>query len=149
MRACNLLVPSLVALAVLTARASAAADPPADPAEGKPARPPPVTPTEDRTLPWERTLDIGGDLAFVTRPATRDAAGRTSRVRYRAATGFGLHIRWPIVKWLQLEGYMIDCHMPGGDPGRRDRTARRDHRAACRDVPSSARAPHRASHGAR
>lgn len=94
--------------------ASTAAPPsaPADPAEGKPPRPPPLPPTEDKTSPWDRLLDVGGDFALVARPATRDAEGRASRIRYKPATGFGLHIRWPLLKYLQVEAYFIDCHLP-------------------------------------
>lgn len=84
----------------------------ADPAEGKPPRPPPLPPTESATLPWERSLDIGGEFALVARPATGDLSGRASRIRYQPATGFGLHVRWPVMKHLQIEGYYLDCHMP-------------------------------------
>lgn len=85
---------------------------PAEPATDKPARPPPLPPTEDRVLPWDHLLDIGGDLALVARPATGDAKGRSSRVRYEPATGFALHLRFPVLKHLQIEGYFIDCHHP-------------------------------------
>lgn len=96
---------------------SAPASPgPVDPAEGKPPRPPPLPPTEDRTLPWDRSLDVGGDFALVARPATGDAKGRASRVRYQAATGFALHIRWPVLKYLQVEAYYVDCHHPVSIP---------------------------------
>jgi hypothetical protein len=83
-----------------------------DPAASKPARPPPLPPTEDAKLPWDRHLDVGGDFALVARPATHDAMGRPSPIRYQAATGFALHIRWPLLKYLQVEGYFIDCHLP-------------------------------------
>lgn len=85
---------------------------PGDPAAGKPPRPPPLPPTPDATLPWERTLEIGGDFALVSRPATVDASGRPSRVRYQTATGFALHVRWPIFRFLHVEGYYVDVHMP-------------------------------------
>ena len=95
-----------------TAPPPASAAPSSPSADGKPPRPPPLPPTDSSTLPWERTLDVGGDFALAARPATADAKGRASRIRYQAATGFGLHIRWPLLKYLQIEGYYIDCHMP-------------------------------------
>lgn len=85
---------------------------PADPEDKKPARPPPLESTENRVLPWDHLLDIGGDLAIVARPATGDAKGQPSRVRYELATGFALHLRFPIIKHLQIEGYFVDCHLP-------------------------------------
>jgi hypothetical protein len=102
--------PSGPALAAPAAAASV------DPAEGKPPRPPPLPEAEEKTLPWDRLLDAGGDFTLVARPATHDAKGRPSRIRYQAATGFGLHIRWPLLKYLQIEGYYVDCHMPVGIP---------------------------------
>jgi len=38
--------------------------------------------------------------------------GIRSRIRYDAATGFALHLRWPILKHLQISGYFVDCHLP-------------------------------------
>ena len=89
---------------------------PADPAEGKPARPPPLPETEPRPLPWDRLLDVGGDLAIVARPASGDAGGHPSSVRYAPATGFALHVRWPLHRYLQIEGYFVDCHLPVNIP---------------------------------
>jgi hypothetical protein len=84
----------------------------ADPTDGKPARPPPFAPTESRASSWERLLDAGGDFALVARPASHDAKGQPSEVRYQAATGFALHIRWPLIEHLMLEGYYVNVHMP-------------------------------------
>lgn len=97
--------------------APAKAPGPVDPAAGKPARPPLPPDFEPEPLPWERTLDVGGDFAIVARPATTDVKGRPSRIRYQAATGFALRVRWPILKQLQVEAYFIDCHLPVQLPG--------------------------------
>ncbi len=76
------------------------------------ARPPPLVAPEPRPLPWDRILDVGGDFVVVARPASFDVKGRTSAIRYEPATGFGLHIRWPLLTHLMLEGYYVDVHMP-------------------------------------
>lgn len=89
-----------------------AATAPSDPAAGKPPRPPPLPPTPSPTLPWDRLLDVGGDFVLIARPATGDAQGRPSGVRYQPATGFGVHLRWPLLTHLHIEGYFTDCHMP-------------------------------------
>jgi hypothetical protein len=83
-----------------------------DPTAGKPARPPLPPEPEQKTLPWERALDIGGDFTIVARPATSDVKGRPSAARYQPATGFGIHIRWPIVNHFNLTAYFVDCHLP-------------------------------------
>lgn len=85
---------------------------PAGPAQEAPARPPPLPPLASKPLPWERILDIGGEFAIVARPATGDRFGNPSPVRYEVATGFALHIRWPLLKYLQIEGYFVDVHLP-------------------------------------
>ncbi|MBK8251976.1 MAG: hypothetical protein IPK82_04840 [Polyangiaceae bacterium] len=87
-----------------------------DPAANKPPRPPPLPETPSKTEPWEHLLDVGGDFAVVARSASTTSDGRPSRVRYQAATGFGLRVRWPIFKYLHVEGYYLDVHMPLGIP---------------------------------
>lgn len=100
------------------ARADEPAAPPAPPApppeerDDKPARPPPLDPPPPRSAPWERLLDVGGSFALATRPSTSDVKGRPSAVRYQPATGFGLHVRWPLHTHLTIEGYYLDFHMP-------------------------------------
>lgn len=76
------------------------------------ARPAPLVTGEPKPLSWDRLLDIGGDFAIVERPASVDASGKGSLVRYEPATGFALHIRWPLHTYLMLEGYFVDAHMP-------------------------------------
>ena len=83
-----------------------------DDLDGMPARPPPLEPPPSKSAPWERLLDVGGSFAVVTRPSKSDVKGRPSAVRYEAATGFGLHIRWPLLTHLAIEGYYLDFHMP-------------------------------------
>lgn len=96
-----------------TATAPAA---PAAAIDDKPARPPPLPPLEPAILPWGRTVDIGGDLSVVERPASSDVKGNPSSIRYEAATGFALHIRWSILENLQIAGYFVDCHLPVSIP---------------------------------
>lgn len=88
-----------------------------DPLDALPARPPPLPPLSGPSLPWERLLDVGGDFVIIARPATGDALGRPSGIRYQPATGFGLHLRFPLLANLHVEGYFTDCHMPVVIPG--------------------------------
>lgn len=76
------------------------------------ARPPPLESPEPRPLPWDRLLDVGGDFVLVARPTSFDVKGHTSAIRYEPATGFGFHIRWPVLSHLTIEGYYVDVHMP-------------------------------------
>ena len=100
------------AAATSTAPATPAPSSPLPAGEENAARPRPLSPIPITLLPWERMLDIGGDFALVARSATHERGDGPSRVRYQPATGFALHIRWPIMKWLQIEGYYLDVHMP-------------------------------------
>ncbi len=111
-------VPARIARAdepIATPAPPATASPTADAAPKKsdePARPPPLALPPPKNAPWERLLDVGGDFAVVTRPVTSDVKGRASAVRYQPATGFALHIRWPLLEHLVIEGYYLDVHMP-------------------------------------
>ena len=114
-----------VALALLVAPALALADPAA--VVTPPARPPqPETPARTRLppgppaekVPWERHIEIGGDFVFIQRPASTDAAGKPSPIRYEPTVGFGLHARWDIFKYLRFAAYFInanhDVELPAG-----------------------------------
>lgn len=122
-----LAAPLLAALLAVAAAGSARADEPpktSDPSEKtapaaaddrpdpKTARPPPLGELDRKPLPWDHLFDIGGDFAVVSRPASVDIQGRASSIRYQAATGFALHLRFPIIEHLAIEGYFLDVHMP-------------------------------------
>lgn len=107
----------LVALTSTSARADDPTAPPKAPqAEPPPdaetARPKPLKGPDPRPLPWDRMIDVGGDFLLVARPAVNDVKGGASAIRYQAATGFGLHLRFPIFDHLLIEGYYVDVHMP-------------------------------------
>ncbi|WP_437673467.1 hypothetical protein [Sorangium sp. So ce131] len=99
-----------------------------------PARPPrpPLPPAPPRTrLPWGRHIEVGGDLALVSRLVATDAGGEPTRVRFRPAVGVGAHARWEIMRFLRFSAFFVHAEhelalapgalgLPGrltGDPG--------------------------------
>jgi hypothetical protein len=60
------------------------------------------------SMRWKRRLELGGDVAFVSRPFAGALA--TSRVRYQPAVGWGLHLAWPATEWLRIQAYFVDAH---------------------------------------
>lgn len=90
--------------------AGAAKNEDADAAAKKPPRPPlPPQPAAEPPL-WARRLDIGGDVAFVARPASATSEGAATGIRYRTAIGFGLHARWDLFRYLRFTAYFVDTH---------------------------------------
>ncbi|MEO7330750.1 MAG: hypothetical protein ABI193_19395 [Minicystis sp.] len=71
------------------------------------ARPPlpPVPPPP--SLPWERHLEIGADLAVVVRPGSRDPTGLSTPIRLRPAPAWGIHLGWQVLRYLHFSGYFI------------------------------------------
>jgi hypothetical protein len=57
------------------------------------------------SLPRERRLDVGGSVLFVSRIGASEASGLPSRVDYEPSVGFGVHLRLPVVRWLQVGAY--------------------------------------------
>ncbi|MGK4001814.1 hypothetical protein WMF31_04250 [Sorangium sp. So ce1036] len=90
----------------------------------RPPRPPlPPAPPPAR-LPWGRHIEIGGDVALVSRPVATETDGQPTRVRYEPAIGLGVHARWQIVKYLRFSAFFLHAThelalMPGalGLPG--------------------------------
>lgn len=114
-RAASVAAPLFVAVLSHLARASdpaPSATPTEPPPDAEHARPKPLVDPPARPLPFERMIDVGGDFTLVARPAVNDVSGRASAIRYQPATGFGLHIRWPLLSHLFIEGYYVDVHMP-------------------------------------
>ena len=110
MRERGFLLAGATALMFLAAPAASADQAARPPQPETPARTPlPPGPPAEK-VPWERHIEIGGDVALVQRPASADAAGNASDVRYEGAVGFGLHARWEIFKYLRFAAYFIDAH---------------------------------------
>lgn len=97
-------------------------DGPAQPAAGqqtKSAQPPrpPLPPAQKAVrLPWARHIEIGGDVALVSRlVATGDD---TPGVRYKPALGYGFHARWEIVRYLRFSAFFVRAqHELAFNPG--------------------------------
>jgi hypothetical protein len=89
--------------------AGAAASKDAASAEEPPGPPrPPLPPAPPRTrLPWARHIEIGADLALVSRVGSNDAAGQPTGVRLKPAVGLGLHARWEIFDYLRFSAFFV------------------------------------------
>lgn len=90
----------------------------------RPPRPPLPPAPRPAPLPWARHIEIGGDVALVSRPVSTETGGEPTRVRYEPAIGLGLHARWEIVKHLRFSAFFLHAThdlalMPGalGLPG--------------------------------
>jgi len=57
---------------------------------------------------WDRSIEVGGDAAFVIRPFANGVVA--GPVRYEAAIGWGVHLHWELLDWLRLHPYFIDAH---------------------------------------
>lgn len=79
----------------------------ATPEEKRPARPPLPPPPPPVRLPWDRTLELGADVALVFRPASLGADDQPSTIRYEPAIGFGFHARWEIFRYLRFNAYLL------------------------------------------
>lgn len=103
-------------------REPSAAPPSPEPAPSSPETAPPVPPTYDGPPPLERPppfddepaqpalrrerrLDVGGSVLFVSRLGASEDAGLPSGVDYEPSVGFGIHLRLPVVRWLQVGAY--------------------------------------------
>jgi hypothetical protein len=93
----------------------------AAPAPEPPPRPAALPLLDVDHVPWERHLEIGGDVVLGTRLASHDAAGASSDIRYKTAVGWGLHARWPVWKYARFSIYFADLHhalrLPPGSLG--------------------------------
>lgn len=78
-------------------------------AEEKNPRPPLPPAPDTQPPPWGRTLEIGGDVALVARPASTRSTGDATGIRYRTAVGYGVHARWDIFRYLRFTSYFIDA----------------------------------------
>ncbi|AUX47260.1 hypothetical protein SOCE26_087780 [Sorangium cellulosum] len=79
-------------------------------AAGAPSRPPrpPLPPAPPRTrLPWGRHIEVGGDLALVSRTVATETDGEPTRVHYRPALGLGVHARWEIMRFLRFSAFLV------------------------------------------
>ncbi|XXY53993.1 hypothetical protein WME91_22955 [Sorangium sp. So ce269] len=73
----------------------------------RPPRPPlPPAPPPPR-LPWERHIEIGADLAFVSRLGSRDEDGNLTLARLKPAIGVGVHARWEIFDHLRFSAFFV------------------------------------------
>jgi hypothetical protein len=118
--AAALLVSAPSALAAGTARADPdemGSDPPPDPPDGedpadeleRPPRPPLAPPIELPEPPaWKRHIELGGDAAYVIRPFANGL--EDSAIAYQPAIGFGVHLHWDLLEFLQLRIYFLDAH---------------------------------------
>jgi hypothetical protein len=65
---------------------------------------------------WQRRLEIGVDLAYLSRPLAQALA--PSETYYPAAPGFGVHLRWNVLSWLRFHPYFLrsvhDVNLPAG-----------------------------------
>jgi len=123
----------LSAVFLVCALGEAAAEPtePAEPEKTGPAkraepppRPPPLGAGEPPSAPpWRRSIDVGVDVAFVSRPATSLDDGSPTPVRYEPALGYGLHGRIDILRHLRFTGYFVSAshglELPPGSLGQR------------------------------
>ncbi|MCC6523576.1 MAG: hypothetical protein IT373_13045 [Polyangiaceae bacterium] len=114
-----LLAPATPALAQPTPPGQAAPGPeaapgPAPPGEepiygsedpGGPARPEPEQVAGPEPPGWERRLDIGPDVVWVSRPFTEGAEGQENPVTYRPAVGAGFHLRWDLLEFLRVRAF--------------------------------------------
>ncbi|MFO0757327.1 MAG: hypothetical protein U0359_12600 [Byssovorax sp.] len=84
-------------------------------------RPPALTPPPPAPLAWERHLELGADFGMVVRPGTTDPAGAETPVRLRPAPAWGIHLGWPVFRYLHFSGYFIgaahDLGLPAGSFG--------------------------------
>jgi hypothetical protein len=116
-----------IALVASAARADEAAPPPAPPPAAAGAStdapaPPPVPPEVDAPrrlerpppfddappraeLPRVRRLDAGGSILLVSRLADSEVSSGPGLVQYEPSLGFGVHLRFPVVRWLQVGAY--------------------------------------------
>jgi hypothetical protein len=85
-----------------------AAPAPEDALPPRPPRPPLPEVPESVPPPWSRHVDIGVDLAFVTRLAQGTSGGTGADVSYEPTVGFGLHARWLIFEYLGFTAYYVD-----------------------------------------
>ena len=83
-------------------------------------RPPPLGAGEPASPPpWRRSIDVGFDLAFVTRPAASDEGG--TPVRYDPGIGYGVHGRIHLLRHLRFTAYFVEAEhhveLPPGSLG--------------------------------
>jgi hypothetical protein len=87
--------------------------PPEPPPRPPLAKAPPAVP-----LPWERHLELGADVAFVALPASADAEGRATPIRFDPAFGFALHLNIDVFRYLRFTTYLVDSrHTMSLPPG--------------------------------
>ncbi|WP_438005697.1 hypothetical protein WME89_44630 [Sorangium sp. So ce321] len=73
----------------------------------RPPRPPLPPATPPPRLPWERHIEIGADLAFVSRLGSRDEEGNLTLARLKPAIGVGVHARWEIFDHLRFSAFFV------------------------------------------
>lgn len=115
-----------VGVGLLTATASADTTEPADttaaPGQAKASEPPPRPQLPEApaspSIPWERHIDVGGDVVFIQRPASTLASGDATTIRYAPAIGYGVHGRWDVFRYLRFSAYYVrayhDVVLPAG-----------------------------------
>lgn len=78
-----------------------------DPAADKNARPALPPGPEPAPLPWQKHVEIGADIALVSRPASVDINGNSSGIRYLPAVGWGAHARWDVFRYVRFSAYVL------------------------------------------
>ena len=71
----------------------------------KPARPPLPPEQPSVPLPWERHVEVGADLLYLSRPTG-------GPVHLDATLGWGAHLNWQLVKHLRFTFYFDAAHHP-------------------------------------
>lgn len=74
----------------------------------RPPRPPLPPEAPRANVPWKRAVEIGGDAVWAIRTA-ETVSGPSNGIRYKDTLGFGLHLRFPIVRWLEFTAYFYDA----------------------------------------
>jgi opacity protein-like surface antigen len=71
-----------------------------------PPRPEPLPEIETpEAPPWQRHLEVGGGVVYVSRPLFGDRPSTSPR--YQAGVGFGVDLRWDLFSFLRIHPYFL------------------------------------------
>ncbi len=62
-------------------------------------------------MPWQDHIEVGGGVAFIEMPVTRDGGGTPTPVRFAPSVGFHLDLSWQVFRYLRFTGYLVE-HQP-------------------------------------